>query len=248
MSILTYTILSVLLVSIVSLAGLVTLSMSRKLLDRIMTYLVSFATGSLFGGALIHLLPEAYASASNPLHVSLWTIGGLATFFVMEKFFRWRHCHHPTTDEHVHPVVPMNIFGDGMHNFIDGVLIAISYSASIPLGISTTVAVLFHEIPQEISDYSILINGGLSMKKALLVNLMTASLALVGAMFALHMGKSITGFTDALVPITAGGFLYIAGSDLIPELHHNTDAKKSVIQLLMLIAGVAVMTVLALKF
>ena len=248
MSILTYTILSVLLVSLVSLAGLVTLSMSRKLLDRIMTYLVSFATGSLFGGALIHLLPEAYASASNPLHVSLWTIGGLATFFVMEKFFRWRHCHHPTTDEHVHPVVPMNIFGDGMHNFIDGVLIAISYSASIPLGISTTVAVLFHEIPQEISDYSILINGGLSMKKALLVNLMTASLALVGAMFALQMGKSITGFTDALVPITAGGFLYIAGSDLIPELHHNTDAKKSIIQLLMLIAGVTVMTILALKF
>jgi zinc and cadmium transporter len=248
MSILTYTILSVLLVSLVSLAGLVTLSMSRKLLDRIMTYLVSFATGSLFGGALIHLLPEAYASASNPLHVSLWTIGGLATFFVMEKFFRWRHCHHPTTDEHVHPVVPMNIFGDGMHNFIDGVLIAISYSASIPLGISTTVAVLFHEIPQEISDYSILINGGLSMKKALLVNLMTASLALVGAMFALQMGKSITGFTDALVPLTAGGFLYIAGSDLIPELHHNTDAKKSIIQLLMLIAGVAVMTILALKF
>ena len=248
MSILTYTILSVLLVSLVSLAGLITLSMSRKLLDRIMTYLVSFATGSLFGGALIHLLPEAYASASNPLHVSLWTIGGLATFFVMEKFFRWRHCHHPTTDEHVHPVVPMNIFGDGMHNFIDGVLIAISYSASIPLGISTTVAVLFHEIPQEISDYSILINGGLSMKKALLVNLMTASLALVGAMFALQMGKSIIGFTDALVPLSAGGFLYIAGSDLIPELHHNTDAKKSIIQLLMLIAGVTVMTILALKF
>ena len=165
------------MVSLVSLVGLVTLSISRKLLDRIMTYLVSFATGSLFGGALIHLLPEAFASASNPLHVSLWTIGGLATFFVMEKFFRWRHCHHPTTNEHVHPIVPMNIFGDAMHNFIDGVLIAISYSASIPLGVATTVAVLFHEIPQEISDYSILINGGLSVKKALMVNLMSASLA-----------------------------------------------------------------------
>jgi len=236
------------MVSLVSLVGLVTLSISRKLLDRIMTYLVSFATGSLFGGALIHLLPEAFASASNPLHVSLWTIGGLATFFVMEKFFRWRHCHHPTTNEHVHPIVPMNIFGDAMHNFIDGVLIAISYSASIPLGVATTVAVLFHEIPQEISDYSILINGGLSVKKALMVNLMSASLAMVGALFALQMGKSITGFTDALVPITAGGFLYIAGSDLIPELHHNTDAKKSFIQLLMLVAGVAVMTFLAVKF
>ncbi len=213
-----------------------------------MTYLVSFATGSLFGGALIHLLPEAYTSSAEPIFVSLWTIGGLATFFVMEKFFRWRHCHHPTTEEHVHPVVPMNIFGDAMHNFIDGVLIAISYSASIPLGIATTVAVLFHEIPQEISDYSILINGGLTVKKALLVNFFSASLALVGALFALQMGKSITGFTDALVPITAGGFLYIAGSDLIPELHHNTDVKKSFIQLLMLISGVAVMTVLALNF
>ena len=107
MSILSYTILSVLLVSLVSLAGVITLSLSGKKLDRIMTYLVSFATGSLFGGALIHLLPEAYATADNPLYVSLWTIGGLGTFFVMEKFFRWRHCHHPTTEDHIHPVVPM---------------------------------------------------------------------------------------------------------------------------------------------
>ena len=248
MSILSYTILSVLLVSLVSLAGVITLSLSGKKLDRIMTYLVSFATGSLFGGALIHLLPEAYATADNPLYVSLWTIGGLATFFVMEKFFRWRHCHHPTTEDHIHPVVPMNIFGDAMHNFIDGVLIAISYAASIPLGVATTTAVLFHEIPQEISDYSILINGGLSVKKALIVNFFSASLALVGALFALQMGKNISGFTEALVPLTAGGFLYIAGSDLIPELHHNTDVKKSIIQLLMLIAGVVVMTVLAIKF
>ncbi len=135
-----------------------------------------------------------------------------------------------------------------MHNFIDGVLIAISYAASIPLGIATTTAVLFHEIPQEISDYSILINGGLSVKKALAVNFFSALLALVGALFALQLGKSITGFTEALVPLTAGGFIYIAGSDLIPELHHNTDIKKSLIQLLMLIAGVAVMTILAIKF
>ena len=248
MSIYTYTILAVLLVSAVSLTGILTLSMSRKKLDEIMTYMVSFATGTLFGGALIHLLPEAYENTSNPIAVSLWTIGGLATFFVMEKFFRWRHCHHPTTQDHVHPVVPMNIFGDAMHNFIDGVLIAISFSAGIPLGIATTVAILFHEIPQEISDYFILVNGGLSVKKALMVNFMTASLAMVGAMLALQMSKSITGFTEVLIPFTAGGFLYISGSDLIPELHHNTEVKKSLLQLTMLIAGVAVMTILALKF
>ena len=248
MSIYTYTILAVLLVSAVSLTGILTLSISRKKLDKVMTYMVSFATGTLFGGALIHLLPEAYENTSNPMAVSLWTIGGLATFFVMEKFFRWRHCHHPTTQDHVHPVVPMNIFGDAMHNFIDGVLIAISFSAGIPLGIATTVAILFHEIPQEISDYFILVNGGLSVKKALMVNFMTASLAMVGAMLALQMSKSITGFTEVLIPFTAGGFLYISGSDLIPELHHNTEVKKSLLQLTMLIAGVAVMTILALKF
>ena len=117
MSIYTYTILAVLLVSAVSLTGILTLSMSRKKLDEIMTYMVSFATGTLFGGALIHLLPEAYENTSNTMAVSLWTIGGLTTFFVMEKFFRWRHCHHPTTQDHVHPVVPMNIFGDAMVNY-----------------------------------------------------------------------------------------------------------------------------------
>lgn len=248
MSIFTYTILSVLLVSLISLAGLVTLALSGKALQKIVTHLVSFATGTLFGGALIHLLPKAYENTSNPLAVSLWTIGGLATFFIMEKFFRWRHCHHPTTVDHFHPVVPMNIFGDAMHNFIDGVLIAISYTAGIPLGIATTVAVLFHEIPQEISDYSILIKGGLSVKKALVVNFMSASLAMVGALMALQMGKSIAGFTEALIPFTAGGFLYIAGSDLIPELHHNTEIKKSLLQLTMFIAGVVVMTLLAVNF
>ena len=166
----------------------------------------------------------------------------------MEKFFRWRHCHHSTSEIHIHPFVPMNIFGDAMHNFIDGVLIAISYSTSIPLGIATTVAVLFHEIPQEISDYSILIKGGFSVKKAILVNCISASMAIFGALIALQMGKSIAGLTAALIPLPAGGFLYIAGSDLIPELHHNTEIKKSFLQLMMLISGVAVMTVLAMKF
>ena len=248
MSILSYTIISVLIISSISMIGLITLSLSNKILDKLITYLVSFATGTLFGGALIHLLPQAYASNMKPLYVSLWTIAGLSTFFIMEKFFRWRHCHHPTTKEHLHPIVPMNIFGDTIHNFIDGVLIAISFSASIPLGIATSVAVLFHEIPQEISDFSILIKGGLSVKKALLVNILSASVALVGALIALQMGKSINGFTNVLIPFTAGGFIYIAGSDLIPELHHNTEISKSFIQLMMLIFGVAIMTLLDLIF
>lgn len=243
-----YAILSVLIVSLISLIGVFTLSLSVKNIQKLITLLVSFATGTLFGGALIHLLPEAFQNTDNPLIVSLWTIAGLLTFFVMEKFFRWRHCHLTTTDDHVHPVVPMNIFGDALHNFIDGVLIAISFSVSIPLGVATTVAVLFHEIPQEISDYIILVNGGLSVKKALLVNFMNGSLALLGALLALKVGGSIAGFIQALVPFTAGGFLYIAGSDLIPELHHDTEVKKSLLQLILLILGVALMTFLAIIF
>lgn len=248
MSVLSYTIISVIIVSLISMIGLITLALSKNTLDKLITYLVGFATGTLFGGALIHLLPQAYASNLNSLYVSLLTIGGVATFFIMEKFFRWRHCHQPTTKDHVHPLVPMNIFGDSMHNFIDGVLIAISYTVSIPLGIATTVAVLFHEIPQELSDFSIFIKGGLSVKKALMVNILSSSLSLIGALLALQLGKSIEGFTDALIPFTAGGFIYIAGSDLIPELHHNTELSKSLIQLLMLILGVLVMTFLDLNF
>ncbi|MGY8750475.1 MAG: ZIP family metal transporter [Fidelibacterota bacterium] len=248
MSVLSYTIISVLIISSISMIGLITLSLSNRILDKLITYLVSFATGTLFGGALIHLLPQAYASNMNSLYVSLWTITGLSIFFIMEKFFRWRHCHHPTTKAHLHPIVPMNIFGDTIHNFIDGVLIAISFTASIPLGIATSVAVLFHEIPQEISDFSILIKGGLSVKKALLVNVLGASVSLVGALIALQMGKNINGFTNALIPFTAGGFIYIAGSDLIPELHHDTEISKSLMQLIMLIFGVVIMTLLELIF
>ena len=248
MSVLSYTIISVLIISSISMIGLITLSLSKRILDKLVTYLVSFATGTLFGGALIHLLPQAYTSNMSSLSVSLWTIAGLSTFFIMEKFFRWRHCHHPTTKEHLHPIVPMNIFGDTIHNFIDGILIAISFTASIPLGIATSVAVLFHEIPQEISDFSILIKGGLTVKKALLVNILGAFSSFFGALIALQMGEHINGFTNALIPFTAGGFIYIAGSDLIPELHHNTEISKSFIQLIMLIFGVVTMTILELIF
>jgi zinc and cadmium transporter len=129
-----YALGSVLLVSLVSLAGVATLSLSRNLLNRILLFLVSFAVGSLLGGAFIHLLPEAFASDLNPIAVSGSVLGGIILFFILEKFFRWRHCHHETTEDHVHPVVPMNIFGDAMHNFIDGILIGVSYAVSIPLG------------------------------------------------------------------------------------------------------------------
>lgn len=243
-----YALGSVLLVSLVSLVGAATLSLSRNLLNRILLFLVSFAVGSLLGGAFIHLLPEAFASDLNPMAVSGSVLGGIILFFILEKFFRWRHCHHETTEDHVHPVVPMNIFGDAMHNFIDGILIGVSYAVSIPLGMATTVAVLLHEIPQEIGDFGILIHGGLTVKKALLFNFASALTSVIGVVLALVLGASMEGVVLYFLPLTAGGFIYIAGSDLIPELHHNTDVKMSILQLLALLGGIAIMFGLAFAF
>lgn len=243
-----YALGSVLLVSLVSLAGAATLSLSRSFLKRILLFLVSFAVGSLLGGAFIHLLPEAFASDLNPLVVSGSVLAGIILFFILEKFFRWRHCHQETTADHVHPVVPMNIFGDAMHNFIDGILIGVTYAVSIPLGMATTVAVLLHEIPQEIGDFSILIHGGLTVKKALLFNFASALTAVIGVVLALMLGTSMEGVLLYFLPMTAGGFIYIAGSDLIPELHHNTDVKISILQLLALLGGIVIMFGLATAF
>lgn len=243
-----YALGSVLLVSLVSLMGAFTLSLSRNFLKRILFFLVSFAVGSLLGGAFIHLLPEAFASDLDPMSVSLSVLGGIILFFVLEKFFRWRHCHHETTDDHVHPVVPMNIFGDAMHNLIDGVLIGVSYSVSIPLGMATTVAVFLHEIPQEIGDFGILIHGGLTVKKALMFNFASALTSVIGVVLALMIGSAMDETMLYFIPLTAGGFIYIAGSDLIPELHHNTDVKISILQLLALLGGIAIMFGLATAF
>ncbi|MFQ6676929.1 MAG: ZIP family metal transporter [Fidelibacterota bacterium] len=236
-----YALGSVLIVSLISLVGIVTLTFSRVFLNKILLFLVSFAVGSLLGGAFIHLIPEAFDSDLDTLVVSGAVLSGIVLFFVLEKFLRWRHCHHETTENHVHPVVPMNIFGDAMHNFIDGILIGISYAVSIPIGLATTVAVLLHEIPQEIGDFGILVHGGLTVRKALFFNYASALTSFLGVVIALMLGSSMENFALFLLPLTAGGFIYIAGSDLIPELHDNTDISISILQLIALLGGIGVM-------
>ena len=240
-----YTLLSVGLVSVISLIGLVTLSVGPSILRKILLYLVSFAVGALFGDACIHLIPETFEKIRPPLAGSLLLVGGILVFFVLEKFVRWRHCHVPREDhQHVHPVVTMNIVGNGVHNMIDGMLIGASYSVNIGIGVATTIAIVLHEIPQEIGNFSILVHGGLPVKRALFLNFMTALAAVLGAVIALTIGSYVEMFTLWLLPITAGGFLYIAGSDLIPELHHEVDARTSLGQLFSIILGVGIMALL----
>ncbi|HIE05367.1 MAG TPA: ZIP family metal transporter [bacterium (Candidatus Stahlbacteria)] len=246
MDILVYIIISVLLISGISLVGIFTLSLNKDLLKRILILLVSFAIGALFGDVFIHLLPESFEELGTGLVTALLVIFGFLIFFVIEKFIRWRHYCVLEPTEHIKPYVTMNIVGDAIHNLVDGMLIAGSYIVSIPLGITTTIAIVLHEIPQEIGDFAILVQGGLSVRKALVFNLFAALMAVVGAVLVFLLGSVVEGFTYYLIPITAGSFIYIAGPDLIPELHHELRISISILQFVSIIAGVGVMGLLTL--
>jgi len=240
-----YAIISTILVSSVALVGIFTLHLKKDSLHKILLFLVSLSVGGLLGDAFIHLIPEAFEALGITLLTSMLIISGMLLFFVLEKFLRWRHCHDEGCKEHIKPVAFMNLVGDFVHNLIDGMLIGASYVVSIPLGFATTLAVLLHEIPQEIGDFGVLVHGGLEPRRAIILNFASASAAILGAIVAVFIGSSATWFSQFLIPITAGGFLYIAGSDLIPELHHETNYKKSILQFLFIILGIAAMLLIA---
>ncbi|MEK6947874.1 MAG: ZIP family metal transporter [Nanoarchaeota archaeon] len=239
-----YAIISVLIVSLISLIGVVYFSFKSKSLKHILVYAVSFSAGALFGDALLHLLPEVVENAEGfNLQISLSILSGILLFFIMEKFIHWRHCHSESS-KHVHPFVITNLFGDALHNFIDGLIIGASYLVSIPVGLATTLAVVLHEIPQEIGDFALLIHGGLSKSKALLFNFLSALTSIIGVLVAIILSSRVENITLYLVPFAVGGFLYIAGSDLIPELHKETKIKNSILQLVTLLLGIGVMVAL----
>jgi len=241
-----YSLISVFIVSIIALIGIITLLIKEKILRKILLFLVSFSAGALFGGAFLHLIPNTVEEFGFVLVIPSFVLIGILVFFILEKFICWRHCHIPTSKSHPHPVGLMNIIGDAFHNLIDGMVIGGSYLASIPLGISTTIAVVVHEIPQEIGDFGVLLHAGFSKFRALMFNFLSALTAVVGVVISLIIGSKLHNYTLFLLPFTAGGFIYIAGSDLIPELHKETKPIKSFIQLLALILGIAVMLVLVL--
>lgn len=240
---LVYALVSVILVSLISLVGVFTLSLNQKRLRAVLVYLVAFAAGALFGDALIHLLPEAVEELGFGLDVSLAVLAGIGVMFVVEKVIHWRHCHYPH-DDHKHTFASVNLVGDAFHNFIDGIVIGAAYVVSIPAGIATTLAVIFHEIPQEIGDFGVLLHGGYKVNEALRINLIVALTSLVGVLLVFALGDVINGFTVWLVPFAAGSFLYIAGSDLIPELHKEVKWHKSMIQLACFALGIAIMVAL----
>lgn len=241
---------SVILVSIVSFIGVLSLLFTKRDLTNILLFLVSFSAGALLGDVIIHLLPEVVEEYGFSVYISLFVLLGIVIFFALEKFLHWRHCHHTGECEvhdhgrHPHSLAVMNLVGDGLHNLIDGIIIGASYLLSIPVGIATTIAVLLHEVPQELGDFGVLLHAGLSKTKALLFNFLSATLAILGAVIAIVLNKYSSDISFFLIPLAAGGFIYIAGVDLIPELHKSNELKTSLMQLFGMILGIAVMLLL----
>lgn len=241
-----YSLLSVLAVSLISLIGIFTLSMKYEKMKKRLIYLVSFAAGALLAGAFLHLLPELVEEHGFSLSVSGMILGGIVLFFALEKVIHWHHHHMAVGEEHVEPFSIMILIGDGLHNFIDGMIIAASYLINIPVGIATTIAVVLHEIPQEIGDFATLLHGGFSRAKALTFNFLSALTAFLGLVFALIMQSYVENIEFFIVPVAIGGFIYIAGSDLIPELNKHPKLKSSLLQLLFFVIGIAIMAALLL--
>lgn len=235
-----YSLVATSIVSLISLIGILFLGASNQLLKKYLLLFVSFSTGALFGDVFLHILPELSKSGFS-VESGLGVMGGIIIFFMLEKVIFWHHCHIPTANDHPHPLVWTNIIGDGLHNFIDGVMIATSFLISPSIGIATTLAVVMHEIPQEIGDFSILIHGGLSVPKAIWFNLLSALLAIIGAVVVLILGNSNALNINLLLSTTAGGFIYLAGSDLIPELKKETRLKVSILQLIAIVIGILIM-------
>ncbi len=232
-------IIATLIISAFSLVGVFSFAIGDKILKKITIFLVAFSTGALLGGAFFHLLPEAITGGDD-LKPFIYLLFGIIIFYLMERLLKWHHCHEEEDCE-IHTFTYMSLFGDGVHNFIDGLVIVSAFHISRELGFATTIAIAAHEIPQEFGDFGVLIHGGFSRIKALMWNLLSALTAVVGAIVGYLMISNIENFSLVLLPFAAGGFIYISMSDLIPELHKENNLIKSLINFLIFVLGLGFM-------
>ena len=237
---LAYILFATFIVSLISFIGVFTLALKDKILDKILLILIGLSAGALMGAAFLDLLPEAVKNSKGS-DVFIIVLVGFILFFLIEKVLHWRHCHKGECD--VHTFRYMNLVGDSIHNFIDGLTMAASFVISVPLGISTTIAISAHEIPQEIGDFGVLIYGGFSKKKALMLNFFVALTAVLGGVIGYFISMYIEDIVLYIIPFAAGGFIYIAATDLVPEIRKELDMKKYMATLLVFICGILLMWV-----
>ncbi len=237
---LVYILLAVFLSSVGSILIALTFFLgSEKFIKKIIPNLVAFATGTLLAGAFLGLLPHAMEAVS-PEKISLIGLFGIIGFFVLEKIIRIHHCHRTDCDSHKdhNHSSTMIIIGDGLHNFLDGVIITTSFMISVPVGITTTLAIAAHEIPQEIGDFAIFLHSGMSKKKAIIMNLLSGATSFLGAIIAFFALKESTEAIPYVMAISASSFIYIALVDLAPELHRHSNLKNDIQKIILLLLGV----------
>jgi zinc and cadmium transporter len=246
MSTLAAIILATMINGLVAFAGAFSLVISPQALKKILIFLVAFSAGALLGGAFLHLIPEAITEL-NIDSVFAYALLGFAGFFLIERFLHWHHCHREDGECKIHPVSYLILFGDGIHNFIDGLVIASSFIVNIHFGIITTLLIISHEFPQELGDFGVLVHAGMEKKKALIYNFISQLTSVAGGIIGYFLAGA-TEFKVFMLPIAAGGFIYIAASDLIPELHKEPVLKKSIANFLFFIVGIGFIVVMRMIF
>ncbi len=228
-----YIFASVMAVSLLSFVGVFGISLREDRLRKAFIFLIPLAVGALLGDAFFHLIPEAFQNSTNPALTSFLLVLGVVSFFILEKYLRWHHRSHenPThtaegaeKSKHLGSLI---LVSDGLHNFIDGIIIGASYLVGIEIGIATTLAIIFHEIPQEIGDFGVLLYAGYKRNAALFYNFLSALTAVLGTAFVLIFGAVSEGLAENAIPFAAGVFIYIASSDLVPELHKKSGGAKN---------------------
>lgn len=235
--------LSTLIISSGSLVGVLAISIKPVILNKFLLPLVSLSAGTMLGAAFLHQLPESLEMLDGHFALQL-ALSSFVIFFLLERFLHWRHCH---DENHLakHTIGIMNLLGDAIHNFIDGLLIAASFSAGESLGIVAVLAIALHEIPQEIGDFGVLLHSGFSRTKALIANIGVSLTAVLGGVIGYFLSHSSEVFASYLIPVAAGGFIYIAAADLLPELKEGRTGKKTFATIFMFIMGIVLMALLS---
>ncbi|HEX6208969.1 MAG TPA: ZIP family metal transporter [Actinomycetota bacterium] len=228
--------------SVIALAGSLTLVLPRRALRRMLLPLVGFAAGALIGGALFHMLPSAAEELSDPIVVYLWFIGGFVSFYVLEQFLHWHHCHRGADCER-QPMGTLILAADGLHNLIGGLAVGASFVLATPVGISAWMAAAAHEVPQELGDFGVLVHSGWGPRRALLANLVSALTFPLGALAAYWAAGALE--IAFLVPFAAGNFVYIGATDLIPQLTVTEDWREKVVHTIALLLGLGLLLVTA---
>lgn len=245
MPVLLWILISTFIISVCALIGIFTLSIKEAVISKFLMRFVALSSGALLGGAFLHLMPEGIKELNSKLFFLL-VLAAMICYLLIEKLLHWRHCHKGGSCDTHRSMGYMNLIGDSVHNFIDGLVIAGAFVVDIRLGLVTAVAMALHEIPQEIGDFGVLLYSGFTKKRALLMNFLIALMTVAGGIFGWILAQHSIGVEKYLLPIAAGGFIYIAASDLLPELRKNKSLKSFFIDFLFMLGGICIILLVSL--